>query len=226
MDWRLSLQVKEISRRKEEEEQKQKPKKMIVNSLFELKERPSLKTERVFSTSGKLVNMSLLKNEFNLMSGWVCQLLYSKHPLIESSQPQMRWCSYYIHLADEKVEAWRDPAGSARSRWQQGVQPFLQVAHQRPQALTGTYDVSNKQDVSPSCRKPRGLCLISRREEAYHSVIPFHPHTTPPLPRSLPALIGKIRRAEPVSGAKHSAVVKLSIQDQPAWGLNPNSTAY
>lgn len=69
MDWRLSLQVKEISRRKEEEEQKQKPKKMIVNSLFELEERPSLKTERVFSTSGKLVNMSLLKNEFNLMSG-------------------------------------------------------------------------------------------------------------------------------------------------------------
>ena len=69
MDWRLSLQVKEISRRKEEEEQKQKPKKMTVNNLCELEERPSLKTERVFSTSGKLVNTSLLKNKFNLMRG-------------------------------------------------------------------------------------------------------------------------------------------------------------
>ena len=172
---------------------------MTVNNLFELEERPSLKTERVFSTSGKLVNTSLLKNEFNLMSGWVCQLLYSKHPLIESSQPQARWCSYYTHFTDEEVEAWRHPVGSARSHWQQGVQPFWQVVHQRPQALTGTYDVSNKQEVSPSCRKPWGLCLISRGGEVCHSVIPLSP-TPLPLPRSLPAPIGKVRRAEPVSG--------------------------
>lgn len=104
-----------ISRRKEQEEQKQKPKKMTVNTLFELEERLSLKTERVFSTSGKLVNTSLLKNEFNLMSGWVCQPLYSKHLLIESSQLQMRWCSYYTHFTDKEVEAWRDLVGSARS---------------------------------------------------------------------------------------------------------------
>lgn len=94
------------------------------------------------------------ENEFNLMSGWVCQLLYSKHILIESSRLQMRWCSYYTHFTDEEVEAWRDPVGSARSHWQQGVQPFWQVAHQRPQALTGAYEVSTKQDVSLPAESP------------------------------------------------------------------------
>lgn len=198
---------------------------MTVNNLFELEERPSLKTERVFSTSGKLVNTSLLKNEFNLMSGWVCQLLYSKHPLIESSQPQARWCSYYTHFTDEEVEAWRHPVGSARSHWQQGVQPFWQVAHQRPQALTGTYDVSNKQEVSPSCRKPWGLCLISRGGEVCHSVIPSLPHTT----ASSTFIASTDRQSQEgrtCFWTKHSAVVKLSIQDQTAWGLNPDSTTY
>jgi len=112
-----------------------------------------------------------------------------------------------------------------RSLWQQGVQPFWQVAHQRPQALTGTYDVSNKQEVSPSCRKPRGLCLISRGGEVCHSVIPSLPHTT----ASSTFIASTDRQSQEgrtCFWTKHSAVVKLSIQDQTAWGLNPDSTTY
>lgn len=148
---------------------------MTVNTLFELEERLSLKTERVFSTSGKLVNTSLLKNEFNLMSGWVCQPLYSKHLLIESSQLQMRWCSYYTHFTDEEVEAWRDLVGSARSHWQQGVQPFWQVAHQRPQALTGAYDVSNKRDVSLPAESPEDFAWFPEVGRSVTQSFPLSP---------------------------------------------------
>ena len=86
-----------------------------------------------------------------------------------------------------------------RSLWQQGVQPFWQVAHQRPQALTGTYDASNKQEVSLPAESPEDFAWFPEVGRSITQSFPLS-HTPLPLPRSLPALIGKVRRAEPVSG--------------------------
>ena len=163
------------------------------------------------------------ENEFNLMSGWVCQLLYSKHILIESSRLQMRWCSYYTHFTDEEVEAWRDPVGSARSHWQQGVQPFWQTKDPRHLLVPMRWALSK---MCPFLQKaPRTLLDFQRWGglSLSHSLSPLH-HTASST--FIARTDRQSRRAEPVSGAKHSAVVKLRIQDQTAWGLNPDSTTH